>query len=149
MLNVNVWMDCTDLVGMNTEEEVVKRGFQFTNIPGWKVFVGQLDVDALMKRKFLYRITFVLASERNQITHLFHADDGHRTKKMMFCKVGIGRAYVCDQVTAETNELPEGYDSFYLRDSLADNAEEEPNYTHEYYVRNPVQVLDLLLNEIR
>lgn len=70
----------------------------------------------------------------------------------MFCKIGVGRAYVADSVTAETQDLPEGYDSFHLLDSSIRNqgstakssvGHDEENSTvdsHSYFIKNAVQV---------
>ncbi len=33
----------------------------------------------------------------------------------MYCQIGVGRAHVMDEVTAESSPIPEGYDSFYLK----------------------------------
>lgn len=84
----------------------------------------------------------------------------------MFCKIGVGRAYVSDTGSSEKNGVPEGYDSFYLTDKSAsvngcnhnnnngaagkrdgghrhqhghDGCQGEV-YHHEYFIKNAAQV---------
>ncbi|KAJ3087204.1 hypothetical protein HK102_011592, partial [Quaeritorhiza haematococci] len=128
-LVLSSWLDSSVLVGVNTEEEVIRRGFQFAAAGpqqnGMKVSVGAIRPNRGLK-----------------------ADPQHDqrkvTKKVVFCKVGVGRAFISDEASAETGQIPEGYDSFYLRDTsvLSDSKQGPPQeYYHEYYLKNPAQIL--------
>lgn len=62
-----------------------------------------------------------------------------KVRKVVLCKIGVGRSYVKDEKTAVKDVLPEGYDSFYLTDSFR-SVEEEKEYHHEYFLKNASQV---------
>ena len=50
MLTLDSWVDATELTGINTEEDVVKRGFNFTGpVHGWKVGTGSLEREKYSK----------------------------------------------------------------------------------------------------
>ena len=36
-------------------------------------------------------------------------------RKALFCQIAVGRAYVADEISAERESIPDGYDSFYIR----------------------------------
>ncbi|KAJ3106846.1 hypothetical protein HDU96_008099 [Phlyctochytrium bullatum] len=120
----NTWIDPSQLTGVNTEEDVIRRGWNFGNpnqgmrvglgvISGWNGGSGASPGSRESK--------------------------GHR--KLILCKVGIGRARVSDAIAAERDPVPEGYDSFYLVDSSENKAAAKTEYHYEYMIKNPAQIL--------
>jgi hypothetical protein len=64
---------------------------------------------------------------------------GKISRTLLFCKVGVGRAFVSTEEGAEANTLPDGYDSFYLHDPKSAHNHEE--YYHEYYIKKEQNLL--------
>eukprot|EP00842_Homolaphlyctis_polyrhiza_P006860 jgi/Hompol1/763/HPOL_005432-RA len=121
ILVLPAWLDASLFGGINTEEDVIRRGFRFPPPhQGLAFTIGRID--GLDK-----------ATQSSSKTIL---------KKAMMCQVAVGRAYIADQLTAERESLPEGYDSFQIQDPaiLADNPAMVSNETM-YYIKNTVQVL--------
>ncbi|KAJ3010638.1 hypothetical protein HKX48_007306 [Thoreauomyces humboldtii] len=119
------WLDATQLAGSNTEEDVIRRGFEFPpSQHGMKFVVGGLEAG---RRK----------------------GEGRGLRKALLCRVGVGRAYVADEVTAENTKVPDGYDSFYVKGPGDDAAKDPKNvndqYHHEYFVRETAQILPVYL----
>lgn len=78
----------------NSEDSVLERGFHFgSSGSGMRFPVGKLNVESLV-------------------------DEGHRsgkiTKRLMLCKVAVGRAYNAHDDFARIAAIPDGYDSFVL-----------------------------------
>ena len=61
--------------------------------------------------------------------------------RLVYCKVGLGRAFVCDEQTASRMDIPEGYHSFYLKDTMIHQTNKSDLYSHEYYIKDASQVL--------
>ncbi|KAJ3220698.1 hypothetical protein HK099_004099 [Clydaea vesicula] len=120
VMQQNCWLDASILTGVNTEEEVIRRGFQFTpgQVHGLKIPIGSL--------------------RRN----LRGMKGGKVVRKLLFCKIGLGRSFVCDEASVETKPLPDGYDSFYIQEG---GLKEDPEYYQEYFVKNSQQILPLYL----
>ncbi|KAJ3284908.1 hypothetical protein HDU79_007752 [Rhizoclosmatium sp. JEL0117] len=121
------WIEASQLIGANTEDEVIRRGFQFASpSQGIKLSVGVLKP----------------SSQNQQQPH----ESSTHLKKMLLCKVGIGRAYVADEINAERQVIPEGYDSFYVvgRDGQQ-QTKQKPEYYHEYVIKSTAQILPMYL----
>ncbi|KAJ3047942.1 hypothetical protein HK097_011026 [Rhizophlyctis rosea] len=125
------WIDATELTGANTEEDVIKRGFQFTSPQtGMKFCVGRFKMSGGSPAR---------------------SKDGkplRQIRKVLMCRIAVGRAYVCDEAEAEGTALPEGYDSFYLKvDSTVgrDSKAAVEDYHHEYYIKGSNQVLPMYM----
>lgn len=123
ILVLKTWMNVEDLGGVNSEEEVVRRGFQLgPGQSGIRVAVGRLD----------------LPSSGRCPT------DGKEStmRKALFCQVGVGRAYVVDkEQIAERTDIPNGYDSFFLKN----NEMGDPHgYRCDYYIKDVAQVCSFL-----
>ncbi|RKO95416.1 hypothetical protein CAUPRSCDRAFT_12889 [Caulochytrium protostelioides] len=89
-LVVTAWVDVATLTAGNTEEDVVKRGFQFgAHAPGRKFVVGDLP------------------SVKDRETHPI--------QRAIMCKIGVGRSWPVDEEQLGKAVLPEGYKSFYVR----------------------------------
>ncbi|KAJ3157358.1 hypothetical protein HDU89_002772 [Geranomyces variabilis] len=136
MLILPAWLDASQLGGVNTEEDVIRRGFQFPpNQHGMKFSIGSLDIPNPAGRA-------LSASDGRK--------DGRTLRKALLCRIGIGRAYVADEGTAENMPIPEGYDSFYLKDgsqAAAKSAGINANdlYNHSYFVKDTAQILPVYL----
>jgi hypothetical protein len=120
-LTVDSWIDLTALSSPNSEEEVLKRGFQFgANSGGGKFFVGRIQTTP---------------SENTKII-----------KRFLLCKVAIGRAYYAAEDYAKVAPMPDGYDSFFL-ENLENPDKESPinNLTSNYIVKDGSQVLPTFL----
>ena len=119
------WVDSTRLVGGNTEDDVLRRGFQFPPPHTGSTFtIGDLD-------------TLKCAS------HDENASNGGSVRKALLCQVAVGRAYPIEQTLADSAPLPPGYQSFYLHD--ISSTESEKMYKHSYFVKDTVQVLPLFI----
>ncbi|KAJ3296182.1 hypothetical protein HK104_001869 [Borealophlyctis nickersoniae] len=128
MLVLSSWVDASHLTGTNTEEDVIRRGFQFVPPqPGMKI-------EEMLKS----------CGEKER-----KSDTQQRTiRKAMLCRIGVGRAHVADEATAEACAVPEGYDSFYIHDpSKSRDAKQngENQYYHEYFIKGSNQVLPVYL----
>ncbi|KAJ3060300.1 hypothetical protein HDU98_003719, partial [Podochytrium sp. JEL0797] len=126
------WIAPSQLVGANTEDEVIRRGFQFAApSQGIKLSVG------------------VLNSQHTQLQQQQPHETLSQVKKILLCKVGIGRAYVADEINAERQVVPEGYDSFYVvgRDGQPPQQQGVGNadYYHEYVIKSTAQILPMYL----
>lgn len=79
------------------------------------------------------------------VSFALNNSQGKITSKLLFCKAGVGRSFVSTLEGAEANDLPVGYDSFYLHDpkTLQSRAETDATtrYYHEYYVKKETSVL--------
>ncbi|KAI8905723.1 hypothetical protein DFJ77DRAFT_478771 [Powellomyces hirtus] len=133
MLILPSWLDASQLSGVNTEEDVIRRGFQFPpNQQGMKIEVGSLGMPNYMGRSGN-------APDRK--------GEGRTLRKALLCRVGVGRAYVADEGTAESTPIPEGYDSFYLKDlwSAKEGKTAAEQYNHAYYVKETAQIVPVYL----
>ncbi|KAJ3008755.1 UNVERIFIED_CONTAM: hypothetical protein HDU68_002967 [Siphonaria sp. JEL0065] len=123
----NSWIEPSQLIGANTEDEVIRRGFQFAApSQGIKLSVGVLHPDI-----------------HQQQPH----ESSSQIKKILLCKVGIGRAYVADEINAERQVIPDGYDSFYVvgRDGQHQKQAGKSEYYHEYVIKSTAQILPMYL----
>nr|KAJ3419320.1 hypothetical protein HK105_007100 [Polyrhizophydium stewartii] len=124
VLTLPAWIDAAAFGGINTEDDVVRRGFRFPPPhQGLRFTVGRIDGGA----------------DKDAL-----AAAGKTLCKAMLCQVAVGRAYVADQAAAEREPVPDGYDSFYIQDpaALADApVVGSGTYEHAYYIKNPAQVL--------
>ncbi|KAI8827098.1 uncharacterized protein EV422DRAFT_563176 [Fimicolochytrium jonesii] len=129
------WIDASRLTGVNTEEEVIRRGFQFPPAQhGLKVTIGSISGS-------IGNGSHLPGGKPQE-----RKPEGRTLRKALLCRVGIGRAFVTDEATAEANPVPEGYDSFYLQDATPKEAKQPSNpYLHEYYIRETAQVLPVYL----
>lgn len=115
VLCLESWLDSTQLTGINTEEDVIRRGFQFAAPTQGLVFsVGQIDVEKT-------------------------AGAAPYTRKAMLCLVGVGRAFVADLARAEREQVPQGYQSYYIQHEGV--TEHTRDYRHDYFIKNSAQVL--------
>ncbi|KNC97606.1 uncharacterized protein SPPG_07075 [Spizellomyces punctatus DAOM BR117] len=127
MLVLSSWLDASQLAGVNTEDDVIRRGFQFPPAQqGMKFSVGSLAGKGVLKDR---------------------KGEGRTLRKALLCRVGVGRAYVADEATAEASPIPNGYDSFYLREQSAprDGKKSLDEYHHEYYIKDTAQVVPVYL----
>lgn len=128
ILTVDCWVDASQLGGSHSDDDLMKRlsssAFQLPT-QGMKFSVGHIPMDTLgiNKKKS--------SSESTKMV-----------KKMVLCKIAIGRAYVADPKSVTKETIPDGYDSFYL---LNPDMQLQPTvtneYYHEYYIKNTSQVL--------
>ncbi|ORX48180.1 hypothetical protein BCR36DRAFT_355124 [Piromyces finnis] len=119
ILTLNSWVDSSNLVGKNTEENIFKEGFKFSSSEsGMKFSVGQIKQSS-------------------------SKDDHDNIKKILLCKIGVGRAYATTKENLASSELPEGYDSFYIMKDgeNLDRKDDENEYYHEYYITESAQIL--------
>ena len=87
ILILDSWLDVASLPNGNSEEEVVRRGFQLgASSSGIKLCVGRVN--------------------------LKQNEDGVIRKRMLLCKAAVGRSYNTTEDFAKTANIPEGYDSF-------------------------------------
>ncbi|TPX35146.1 hypothetical protein SmJEL517_g02368 [Synchytrium microbalum] len=116
VLSLPSWVDCSTLAGGNSEDEVLRRGFQLGVAPatssGMKFSVGNF--------------------KNSEKTH------GPKHRRMLLCKIGVGRAYTADEARAEKDLIPDGYDSFYIEDPKRIASDEN---RHEYYIKSSAQIL--------
>ncbi|KAJ3207583.1 hypothetical protein HDU67_007374 [Dinochytrium kinnereticum] len=129
MLVLSTWMDPSQLVGVNTEDDVIRRGWNFgTTNQGAKVSVGILPRCR------------TLAPSAAGTTPSGSGPRGPR--KLLLCKVGIGRSRVADETTAEREPVPEGYDSFFIKESVHESkAGGVIDHYQEYLIKNPAQIV--------
>ncbi|KAI8924102.1 hypothetical protein BC831DRAFT_467143 [Entophlyctis helioformis] len=121
-LVLQAWMDASWFGGINTEEDVVRRGVRFPPpATGLRVTVGRVEGSDIET-----------ANGNGVVIH-----------KAVACLVTVGRAYIADEGTAEREPVPEGYDSFYLQDpcAMAESGNTASVHEHTYYIKNPAQVL--------
>ncbi|KAI8618567.1 hypothetical protein BC830DRAFT_1166058 [Chytriomyces sp. MP71] len=131
----NSWIEPSQLIGANTEDEVIRRGFQFAApSQGIKLSVGVIK-----------------SNQAGGHSGSVHGTESPQVKKILLCKVGIGRAQVTDEISAEREVVPEGYDSFYvLNRSRGANGhamghDGKSGYHHEYVIKSTAQILPMYL----
>lgn len=96
-MTVDSWVDISALnEPENTEDSILERGFQFSSSGNGMNFpVGKIDIKKLAE------------NEGNK-------QSGKVVKRLMLCKVAIGRAYNAANDFAKIAAIPDGYDSFIL-----------------------------------
>lgn len=91
------WVDVDGLQdNENTEDSILENGFHFANGNGMNFPVGKIDIE-----KF---------SENGSVKPA--GKSGKIVKRLMLCKVAIGRAYNAADDFAKVAAIPDGYDSF-------------------------------------
>ncbi|KAI9203809.1 uncharacterized protein BJ171DRAFT_622590 [Polychytrium aggregatum] len=70
-------------------------------------------------------------------------DSAKNLRKAIFCRIGVGRAYVSSEAGLDKRAIPDGYDSFYIHDDDQSNSNSvtSEGYYHEYYLKSSAQVL--------
>ncbi|KAJ8324616.1 hypothetical protein O5D80_006862 [Batrachochytrium dendrobatidis] len=124
------WVDASSFGGINTEEDIVRRGFRFPPpTQGLKFTVGSIN------RPLENGVDTLHANAG--------ATQGKALRKAMLCMVAVGRSFVADEGAAESDVVPDGYDSFHIQDPtiLASDQPFNKVYEHTYYIKNPAQVL--------
>ncbi len=146
MLVVPIWVDASELIGGNTEEDVIRRGFRFTQHDQGAFFsTGSLPYGN--KPNYSMGAPGETESEP-QGTHQPSRPMASRQRTVLLCRLAVGRAYPISSDQVASTDLPAGYDSFYIQDYSSDFDKKESNtdpYYHVYYIRNPAQVLPLFL----
>lgn len=131
ILVLSSWVDSSYLVGANTEDEVIRKGFQFSSTSqGMKFPVG-----ALLTQSGAPIVQSSPGFEQTQ-----------QPKKVLLCKIGVGRARAVDQHTADREPVPENYDSFYtseLGDRNPKDLLKKDEYYHEYVIKSSDQILPM------
>ncbi len=90
-----------------SEDSILQSGFQFpTTDNGINFPVGKFDLSSL---------------SRDGRT------SGKVTKRLMLCKVAIGRAYNANEDFAKIAAIPDGYDSFYIENDTSSLLEKKAN----------------------
>lgn len=121
ILTMDAWLDASRLPAHNAEEETVRRGFQFTaSGEGIKFAVGKLRLEE-------------------------GESQGIIRKRLLLCKIAVGRAYNATEDFAKIAAIPDGYDSFVLdqesvslhQGATAPAAEGEL----EYIIKDAAQIL--------
>lgn len=89
VLTLDAWVDASQLPAGNGEEEIIKRGFQFASATnGFKFTTGRIRLE--------------------------ECESSVTRKRMVLCKIAVGRAYNSTEDFAKIATIPEGYDSFVL-----------------------------------
>eukprot|EP00833_Pecoramyces_ruminatium_P010462 jgi/Orpsp1_1/1184494/evm.model.c7180000089744.1 len=120
ILTLNSWVDSCNLIGKNSEDNIFKEGFKFSSSEsGMKFSVGH--------------IKYIPSKDDNE----------ESIKKILLCRIGVGRAYATKESDLTTTELPDGYDSYYIikDDENIDKQDDENDYYHEYYITESAQIL--------
>jgi hypothetical protein len=132
VLTVDSWVDLASLQAPNTEEDVLRRGFQFPASTASQSTEGRFSVGRLP-----------LACNGDE-------ERGKIVKRLLLCKLAIGRAYYAAEDFAKVAPTPDGYDSFYLEKEINNAA--NPNGSgnnagamEEYVVKDGAQVLPTFL----
>ena len=120
-MTLSSWIDASELSGGNTEEDVIKRGFRFTAPDKGGVFS-----------------TGCIKEPNDCISR----SDQLHTRKVLLCKLGVGRALPVDSNDSIPDNLPQGYDSFYLHNS---SLTDKKKYRHDYYITDAAQILSQYL----
>lgn len=100
------------------EEDLFSNGFQFSENEGMLFNVGQIKL------------------KESQIT-----------KKMVLCKIGVGRAYNATERFSSIGSIPDGYQSFYVdKKEICFNEKDindcvGNNYSHQYVIKRRERVL--------
>lgn len=118
LLTLDCWIDYATLVSPNTEEDIIKKGFTFLETEGgMKVNHGALPKSTIKE------------SSRSV----------KQSKKILACKVAVGRALATPNASAAQQEnLPDNYNSFYLTETSRPD-----DYMHEYFIKSSAQVTHL------
>ena len=99
-MTLYTWIDSSDLVGGNTEEDVLRRGFQFISpSKGMHISIG----------------SFKPPSKGLSINQEKHNTVLGPSHKALLCQVLIGRSYAIEKSNVQNAELPPGYKSFYIQ----------------------------------
>ena len=133
------WVDISAFGCGNSDDDVLKRfGTNGAmSAQGMKFPVGQIQVESPSS-------TLTAQPRAPFATKKVGRQDGVKTnivKKMVVCKVAVGRSFMCDEANAPKETLPAGYDSFHLRHSATGSSA----HRHEYYIKDATQVLPLYL----
>jgi hypothetical protein len=111
-LTLSSWLDSSVLTGGNTEEDVLKRGFQFVSPnKGMKFSVGSFIPNSI---------------------YLVYIDGEGSLHKALLCEILVGRSYAIDKSKADETEIPPGYKSLYIQDET----QPSNDYHHEYFIKN-------------
>lgn len=110
ILTLESWIDSSMLCGANTEEDVIRRGFQFAP-PQKGLLVCANVID-------------------NQ--------EPVGARKVLVCKIGVGRAYPKSMASVEIDPIPTQYDSFYVTSDTEESSS-------QYFIKNPAQILPMYL----
>lgn len=141
---VPIWVDASELTGGNTEEDVIRRGFRFTQHDQGAFFsTGSLPYG----NKPSCSIAAHGETELERTQQPLRASVS-RQRTVLLCRLAVGRAYPITSDLVASTDLPAGYDSFYIQDYSSDFDKKESNtdpYYHVYHIRNPAQVLPLFL----
>jgi hypothetical protein len=120
VLTLDAWVDVTQLPANNTEDDTIRRGFQFNSSgAGIKFSVGRIKLDESGK-------------------------EGIIRKRMLLCKIAVGRAYNATEDFAKIAALPEGYDSFVIdreRVQLTKDLDSDALQELEYILKDSTQIL--------
>ena len=108
LLELDSWVATQDLGPDNCMKDVYSCGFTSPTKPSQtiKVTTGNLKMDGTK---------------------------GHG--QYVLCKIAVGRSYAVDK-GSDTNHLPSGYNSFYIRNEQGSGN----GYYHEYVIKNDHQV---------
>ncbi|KAJ3335718.1 hypothetical protein HDU91_002055 [Kappamyces sp. JEL0680] len=111
------WVDSATLVGGNTEEDVLKRGFHF--VPpsqGMSFTVGSFTPKGSC---------FLLMPGAPQ------SDQGSLHKALL-CEILVGRSYAIEKSAVDQTDIPPGYKSLYVQD----DSRPARDYCHEYFIKH-------------
>ncbi len=132
-LTLDSWVESSKLSEGNQEEDLVSRGIHFgsgaCNGMGFKV--GRLDI-----------LTAATASSASGAPSA--PADGIIRRRMVLCKIAVGRSYNATEDFAAIATIPDGYDSFVIDRKgvpLELKADEAPLDQLEYVVKDGAQVL--------
>ncbi|TPX42567.1 hypothetical protein SeMB42_g05076 [Synchytrium endobioticum] len=126
ILSLQSWVDCSTLSGANAEDEVLRHGFHVGG-PNASANAG-INAPALTSGM---RFTVGCVPRASDKGH------GGKHRRMLLCRIGVGRSYVADEGRAEKDAVPDGYDSFYLEDKKGSADDSR----HEYYIKSSAQIL--------
>lgn len=116
-MTVDSWVDVDGLKDSeNTEDNILESGFQLSNNgPGMNFPVGKIDIESFSSNSS--------GSGKN----------GKIIKRLMLCKVAIGRAYNARDDFAQNAAIPDGYDSFVI-----DTKNEKPSNIKKHASRESI-----------
>lgn len=105
-MTVDSWVDVDALQETeNTEESILEGGFKFSGSgTGMNFPVGKIDIQALSSNN-------ENGGKQRKIV-----------KRLMLCKVAVGRAYNAADDFAKIAAIPDGYDSFVIDNSKKENS---------------------------
>lgn len=107
LLILDSWMNVQMLKAPNLESDVIKRGFQGNCL----VFpMGKVNMSN--NTAALESLSSSMLSQESQTSH--SNNSGKIRKRMICCKVAVGRAFCAVDLATSNEAIPEGYDSFYL-----------------------------------